>query len=236
MDDAHGKLSRYLEIDIGIWKRATNTRVDRSTAVSLSLSAPPATLKWKRVRCCEERVISSNRLAPCVDPRSLARSLARRFPITRFPFQPAAVARFDRRIRISRPFSPRVRRFRRKIGKNTKLSLRGSSSTLLHSPFLRPSFLATNTRETTQSHHNHVTNEGQIGSSPSLNRARGDEAVGKRGVNEASRGRHFSLPTEGVRDQPSARVREQWFEVVAGRVEARAGLRRAKCGCCNYNV
>lgn len=76
MDDAHGKLSRYLEIDIGIWKRATNTRVDRSTAVSLSLSAPPATLKWKRVRCCEERVISSNRLAPCVDPRSLARSLA----------------------------------------------------------------------------------------------------------------------------------------------------------------
>lgn len=74
MDDAHGKLSRYLEIDIGIWKRATNTRVDRSTAVSLSLSAPPATLKWKRVRCCEERVISSNRLAPCVDPRSLARS------------------------------------------------------------------------------------------------------------------------------------------------------------------
>lgn len=25
-------------------------------------------------------------------------------------------------------------------------------------------------------------------------------------------------------------------EVVVGRVEARAGLRRAKCGCCNYNV
>ena len=26
------------------------------------------------------------------------------------------------------------------------------------------------------------------------------------------------------------------IEVVVGRVEARAGLRRAKCGCCNYNV
>lgn len=25
-------------------------------------------------------------------------------------------------------------------------------------------------------------------------------------------------------------------KVVVGRVEARAGLRRAKCGCCNYNV
>lgn len=157
------------------WKSISgNERQTRvSTAASLSLSAPPSTLKWKRVRCCEERVISSNRLAPCVGPRSLAdfqsaslvsRSSPRlsRDSIDEFGFH-------DPSLLENRGFPVSVDSFRRKIGKNTKLSLRGSS-TLLHCPFLRPpSFLPSslNAPHHARRHHNHVTtSEGQIGSSP----------------------------------------------------------------------
>lgn len=142
-----------------------------STAASLSLSAPPSTLKWKRVRCCEERVISSNRLAPCVGPRSLAdfqsaslvsRSSPRlsRDSIDEFGFH-------DPSLLENRGFPVSVDSFRRKIGKNTKLSLRGSS-TLLHSPFSSSSFLPsflperTTRRETTPQSRHHERRTDRI--------------------------------------------------------------------------
>lgn len=46
-------------------------------------------------------------------------------------------------------------------------------------------------------------------------------------------GRVLRLATASVNPRESERA---VIEVVVGRVEARAGLRRAKCGCCNYNV
>lgn len=117
-------------------------------------------------------MISSNRLAPCVGPRSLAdfqsaslvsRSSPRlsRDSIDEFGFH-------DPSLLENREFPVSVDSFRRKIGKNTKLSLRGSS-TLLHSPFSSSSFLPSslNAPHDARRHHNHVTtSEGQIGSSP----------------------------------------------------------------------